>query len=392
MKNILTVMKKEFARFFGDRRMIVSILMSAVLIYVVYSFIGSAAVRLFAPDEYHIPIVYVVNMPDSIGQIAEAEGISVRNIGEREISEVKEKITQKEADICVIFPLGFDIEVEAYDARTSAEPAPDIEIFFNSVNPNSRETHRLFSALLDEYETSLSNKFDINRGNVFADLATNEEISASIISSILPMLLLLFLYSGCISLAPESIAGEKERGTLATLLVTPLKRSELAIGKMLSLAALSLLSGSAMAVAMILALPNLTGRGEERIGTDIYGASDIVLLVLVMLSTMLLFVAIISVLSAFAKTVKEAYTYVSPLMVLVMLTAITGMFSGGAGSAPVYYIIPLYNSVQSMSGIFGFNYSVMNIALACLSNFLYACIGGFILTKMFNSERTMFSR
>lgn len=64
-----------------------------------------------------------------------------------------------------------------------------------------------------------------------------------IFSSMLPMLLMIFLFTGCMSVAPESIAGEKERGTIATLLVTPVKRSHIAIGKIIALSIIALLSG-----------------------------------------------------------------------------------------------------------------------------------------------------
>ena len=59
----------------------------------------------------------------------------------------------------------------------------------------------------------------------------------------MPLLILVFLFSGCMAIAPESIAGEKERGTIATILVTPIRRSELALGKIFSLSIIALLSG-----------------------------------------------------------------------------------------------------------------------------------------------------
>jgi len=250
----------------------------------------------------------------------------------------------------------------------------------------------MMTFLLDEYESSLANKFDINRGIENADLATQEDIAANIISSLMPMLLMTFLYSGCMGLALESITGEKERGTLATLLVSPLKRRELAIGKILSLAVLSFLSGAITAFATIMALPNLMSGAEGMLDTAIYSAVDYMLLALVILSTLLLMVAMISIVSAFARTVKEAGQAAMPLMIVVMLVGVSGMFGGSAPDNPLIYMIPLYGSVQSMSGIFSLDYSTFDILLSCISSIVFACIGGFVLTKMFNSEKIMFSR
>jgi len=392
MSNVLTVMKKEFARFFRDRRMVIMILLPAILIYVVYTFMGTAMASMFQPDEDHIPVVYAVNLPDPISQMFKAVGIDAFDIEASRVGEIKERISLKEVDACIVFPPGFIQLIADYDVMTASEPAPNVEIYYNSTDTNSYNTYAQMQAMLDMFEASLVNKFDVNRDIQNTDLATPEDVSASIISMLMPMLLLLFLHSGCVGLAPESIAGEKERGTLATLLVTPLKRSELAVGKILSLGVLSFLSGLITAVATVFSLPNLMGAAEDMITVDIYSAVDYVFLALVILSTILVIVALISIISAFAKTVKEANTAVMPLMILVMLVGVTGMFGGGTQSQPVFYLIPLYSSVQSMSGIFSLDYSFLNVALSCLSNLLYACIGGFALTKMFNSEKIMFSR
>jgi len=393
MKNIITIMSKEFARFFTDRRMLLMTLLPAVLIYVVYSFMGTMLASTFAPDEDHTPRIYVVNAPASITQKGLAAGITMQPIEAGDVESSKENIINGEADLVLIFPAGFDDLVEAFDVRTSTGPAPNIEIYFISTEPNSHAAYFQITTLLDMYESSLANKFDINRDIYDADLATPEDVAASMISAIMPMLLFLFLYSGCMGLALESITGEKERGTLATLLVSPLKRSELAIGKILSLVVLSFLSGSITAVATILSLPNLMGAGGDGIvDVGIYSITDYVLLAFVILSTLLVMVALISMVSAFAKTIKEAGQAAMPLMIVIMLIGVSGMFGGGAQTEPVYYLIPLYGSVQSMSGIFSREYEIMNILISCLSSIVYASIGGFVLTKMFNSEKIMFSR
>jgi len=373
--------------------MIMMTILPAVLIYVVYSFMGTMMANVLAPDEDHKPRIYAINPPDSITQIAQNAGVSIISTHTNEAEGLKEMIIQREADILVIFPPDFDALVEDYDVQTATGPAPNIEIYFISTEPNSHGIYTQIVAMLDMYEASLANKFDINRDISNADLASAEDISANIISTLMPMLLMIFLYSGCMGLALESITGEKERGTLATLLVSPLKRSQLAIGKILSLAALSFLSGSITAGATILSLPKLMGGGAEAmIDANIYSITDYALLALVILTVLLLMTAMLSIVSAFCKTVKEAGQAAMPLMIIVMLVGVSGMFGGGAHVEPIYYMIPLYGSVQSMSGIFSLEYSTLNIIIASVCSLVYACLGGFILAKMFNSEKIMFSR
>ena len=386
MKNIITIMSKEFARFFTDKRMIMMTLFPAIMIYALYSLMGMFMGDLFSPDEDHTPRIYAVETPASITQLAQTAGIRIDNANANDIESIKERITEKEADLLMVFPRDFDAVVADYASRTG--PAPNVDVYFLSTEPNSQEAYQIMSTLLDHYKTSLISLFIVES----EDLATSENLAAMVISMIMPMLLMIFLFSGCMGLALESITGEKERGSLATLLVSPLKRRELAIGKILSLAALSFLSGAVTAIATILSLPNMIGSmGDDALNVAIYSATDYLLLVFVIITTLLLMVTMVSIVSAYAKTVKEAGQATTPLMILVMLVGVSGMI-GGSQTESVYFLIPLYSSAQSMGGIFAMDYSVMNIVIACLSTLVYAGIGGFVLTKMFNSEKIMFSR
>ena len=390
--NVLNIMKKEFARFFGDRRMLIMLILPAVMIYVVYSFMGSAMQDMYVPDEEYTPVIYAVNMPSSLSE----EGICgiTRPVGTDTIPDLvaaKEKIVLKEADLCLVFPADFDEQVADYQVQAATSAAPNVELYFNSSDVNSQMTFQDVMAQLDAYESSLANKFDVNRDISQTDLATEEDATAQLISSLMPMLLMIFLYSGCVGLAPESIAGEKERGTIGALLVSPLKRSELAIGKILSLGTLAFFSGLISAAATVLSLPKLMGI-DGGLNVDIYAISDYICLAAVILSTILLLITLISIISAFAKTVKEAAAAVVPLMIVVMLVGVTGMFGGSAQASQASWFIPLYNSVQSMSGVFSLNYSVTSVVITALSNLVYAFLGGFVLTKMFNSEKIMFSK
>ena len=116
------------------------------------------------------------------------------------------------------------------------------------------------------------------------------------------------------------------------------------------------------------------------------------MLLLVILSTVLVIVAIVSIVSAFAKNVKEASGWVTPIMIISMLLGVTSMVESLCKTEPVWFLIPLYNSVQCMNGIFSLNMNMVNIAVTVAANICYAGIGVFVLTKMFDSEKVMFSR
>ena len=79
-------------------------------------------------------------------------------------------------------------------------------------------------------------------------------------------------------------------------------------------------------------------------------------------------------------------------MILVMVIGITGMFGSGAQENSLFYLIPVYNSVQCMMGVFSFEIVPLHIVLTVVSNLVYTGLGIFLLAKMFNSEKIIFSK
>ena len=391
-KNIITIIKKEFARFFGDKRMVfTTVLMPGLLIYVLYSFMGNGLASQFETDEDYVHQIHTVNLPDSLESFSMMDNVNLIAEKESAIDEVKQEIADKDTDTLVVFPEDFDEQVAAYDSLTATSPAPNVEVYYNSTSTESSAAYQLVSYALDSYESALANKFDVNAATDDSyDLASKEDSTAQFFAMMLPMLMTMFLFSGCMAIAPESIAGEKERGTIATLLVTPIKRSELAIGKIISLRARGLLSGLASFVGTMLSLPKLMGDTSDLMDAGVYGVTEYVQLLIVILTTVLVIIGLISIISGFANSVKEAGTAATPLMIVVMLIGVTSMLSGGAPKEFYWYLIPIYNSVQSMNAIFSFTASGVNLAVTAVSNLVYTLLMVVVLTKIFDSEKIMY--
>ncbi len=387
--NIGAIIRKEFNRFFTDRRLVMTaIILPGLMIYLLYSFMGSAMSDMYSVEDDFAPTVYAVNAPASIAALAQEAGMTLTDVSPQEAEGVRTQIVDKQAELLAVFPADFDAQVAAY--APGAGEAPNIELYYNSTDADSSQAHAMFAALLDGYESSLVNKFDVNRG-VDADLASERDTAGQIFSSMLPLLMMVFLFSGCMAVAPESIAGEKERGSIATLLVTPLGRGELAMGKVISLGCISLLSGASSFLGTMLSLPKLMGAGDVALEAAAYGAGDYAALFAVIASTVLLLTGMIAVLSAFAKTVKEASMLVMPLMIVSMLVGVTSMF-GDVHAQLGWYCIPLYNSVQCMSGVLAFSASAAAVGVTVAVNLALAACMTLILRRLFNSESVMFSR
>ncbi|MDE6791310.1 MAG: ABC transporter permease subunit [Clostridia bacterium] len=389
MKTILTIIKKEFARFFKDTRlMLTTLILPGLLIFAMYSLMGTIMENVEKDAAEEKCTVYVVGLPESQSPAFNA------------MFDLKENYTPESAmaavkngglDLFISFPQNFD-ELIAQYSPASNEAAPNVEIYFNSVETKSFAAYNLAAGILTSYEDSIANKFDINRpladGNF--DLADAQSTAKTILKMVVPMVLLMLLFSGCMAVAPESIAGEKERGTIATLLVTPVKRSSIAIGKIAALSVIALLSGLSSAIGMLASLPKLTGMAGG-ISLSMYGFGSYAAILAIVLSTVLILVTLISIVSAFAKSVKEATGLVVPLMIITMLCGLFSMFVTGTPSIGLFFI-PVFNSALAISSVLSGALSGAAIAITVCMNIAFAALLVFFLTLMFKSEKIMFKR
>lgn len=373
MKTILTIMKKEFARIFKDKRLVLSLILPGVLIYCIYSLLGSLIGNMFTPgadQTYHIA---VIDLPAEIR--ADFEGVpalTYEEITANELESAKQRVTNGEIDAVADF--------SAYTAAAGGT-APGVEIYYNSTETVSSGAYKILYTVLSARQTT-------NFYIASADIASDKDVTSMMLSMIAPMLLVTFIYAGCMSLVPESIAGEKERGSFATMLVTPVKRSHIALGKILSLSAASLISAACSFAGIVLSLPKLfqsEGSGLNFSAAS-YGVSDYLLLLFVIIATTLVIVALMSLLSTLAKSVKEATSYVGPLMIIFFVAAMGNMFLGDKIGSWAYFV-PILNSVKVMGDIFSFTAKTWQVLTAALTDLAAAGALSFALAKMFDSEK-----
>lgn len=394
--NTLTIIKKEFARFFGDRQMLfTTVIMPGLLIYLIYSFMGMAMKKMATEGTNEQVTLCVENLPASVAPLIDA--IPATAVSQQAVSQADiDRLEDKNLNVVLArFPKAFDEKVATYDPQ-SGIAAPNVEIYYNSANNASSRVYHILEASLSAYEDQLSNRFDINRadseGAAF-DKASSDEMLGSILSKLIPMLILMLLFSGVMAIAPSAIAGEKERGTIATLLVTPLRRNELALGKVVSLSCIALLSGISSFIGIVLSLPKMipTDAAGVELGLNFTGA-DYMVLLLIIFATVLIMASAVSILSALAKDVKNAGTMITPFMLVVMFCGLTPMFQNGAPESLTAYLIPFYNSIQVMTSVFAHEMKWIPVIVTLAANVVYTGIAVWVLTRMFNSEKVMFSK
>ena len=388
MSKIFVVLKKELRRFFTDRRMLTSIFLPGILIFIIYSLLGGVVTDMMSQQitDYS---VHIENEPTQFSMIFDVSDWNVEK--NKEVltkEEAINKISEGSLDLYIIYEEDFYNKILAYD--TNKGKAPDVEIYYNSTIDSSYALYNYVTTYLSQIEAQLANKFDVNTDlNINYDMATEEDISTKIIGMILPFILMTFLISGAMGICSESIAGEKERGTIATLLVTPVRRSDLVIGKIAALGITTMASAFVSFLGLILSLPKLAGADFS---IDYYGFGPLAILLLVVVVTALFFTTILTIVSTYAKSVKEATSLSGPLTIIVMVVGMSGMMATSANTNLWMYLIPIYNSIQSFTGILNDSINIFAIIITVISNLAYIGLGVFLLTKMFNSEKIMFNK
>lgn len=388
MSKIFVVLKKELRRFFTDRRMLTSIFLPGILIFIIYSLLGGVVTDMMSQQitDYS---VHIENEPIEFSMIFDVSDWNVeKNKEALTKEEAISKISEGSLDLYIIYEEDFYNKILAYD--TTLGKAPDVEIYYNSTIDSSYALYNYVTTYLSQIEAQLANKFDVNTDlNINYDMATEEDISTKIIGMILPFILMTFLISGAMGICSESIAGEKERGTIATLLVTPVRRSDLVIGKIGALGITTMASAFVSFLGLILSLPKLAGADFS---IDYYGVGPLAILLLVVVVTALFFTTILTIVSTYAKSVKEATSLSGPLTIIVMVVGMSGMMATSANTNLWMYLIPIYNSIQSFTGILNDSINIFAIIITVISNLAYIGLGVFLLTKMFNSEKIMFNK
>lgn len=406
MNGIKTVAGKELARVFGDKKLVFSLfIMPVLLIFVLYSIMGKAMNSMQNDIETHTPIVYVENAPDGFDEFINTLGIDAETTyiekGEKDQKQIQSKVRNGEADLVISFPENFKETVEGYQAGGEI---PEIKTYYNPSEDYSREARsRYVNQVFPAYQQSfLAQRIDdldsLTIFHVDLDESTSvimDESAAGgkMLGMLLPYLIVMLLFTGPMSLGTDAIAGEKERGTMATMLVSPVKRGEIVIGKILGLSILSCLSALVYAVSVIISVPMMYG-GMEVGGVKVsanFSILQMLQLLIIMLTLVYFYVSVVTLLAVFAKTVKEAGTYISPVYILVIVAGVFTMFAGNTQIPLPRFAIPVYGSAAAIQRLITGELSGAQFGTAILGLVVISGILTALITKAFNSEKVMFN-
>lgn len=396
------ILSKELKRVFGDKKMVFSLfILPIILIAGIYGMMFFLVDKQKSSINEHVSEVFVQNMPDNFSELMSKHtecNINVIPAGES-ADTYKDKLLDGTYDLVVVFPENFYENFKNADATSAL---PDIKTFYNPSEDNSGEARTRFTeTYLEEYKQLLLNERfgSLNYAMVFSVDADNPDMivqddgkaTGKILGTIIPYLITILIFGGAMGLGVDTIAGEKERGTIANLLISPIKRVDIIMGKIVSNAIVSVLSAGVYVISFIgsaVVLSKKSGMGEmfSRLSLN-FTSLQIVQFVVLLLGLVLLYVGIIGFVSLMAKNIKEAQSFIMPVYIIVMFAGMITMYSGDVTSGS--YMIPVYNTSAAFKGIFERTITMNQYLTSTIITYVFAGVMVCLMAKAMNSEKIM---
>ncbi|MBD8945403.1 MAG: ABC transporter permease [Butyrivibrio crossotus] len=396
------ILSKELKRVFGDKKMVFSLfILPIILIAGIYGMMFFLVDKQKSSINEHVSEVFVQNMPDNFSELMSKHtecNINVIPAGES-ADTYKDKLLDGTYDLVVVFPENFYENFKNADATSTL---PDIKTFYNPSEDNSGEARTRFTeTYLEEYKQLLLNERfgSLNYAMVFSVDADNPDMivqddgkaTGKILGTIIPYLITILIFGGAMGLGVDTIAGEKERGTIANLLISPIKRVDIIMGKIAALAIVSVLSAGVYVISFIgsaVVLSKKSGMGEmfSRLSLN-FTSVQIVQFVVLLLGLVLLYVGIIGFVSLMAKNIKEAQSFIMPVYIIVMFAGMITMYSGDVTSGS--YMIPVYNTSAAFKGIFERTITMNQYLTSTIITYAFAGVMVCLMAKAMNSEKIM---
>lgn len=221
------------------------------------------------------------------------------------------------------------------------------------------------------------------------DTATPEREMGMMLGRILPYLLMMLLIAGAAIVASDLVAGEKERKTLETLLVSSAHRNELVVGKYLTVITFALMNVSINLFSLYFSMRYMVSQsGLETAGINI-PIKGFVILLIAMVPLATLFAAIMLSISTFSRNMKEARSYEAPLLYLAMFAGMITIFPAFEISNGMA-LIPVVNVALFFKAVMLNEYQISHLFMIIGSTLVLDVIAIFVSIRLFNTEAVLF--
>jgi len=395
LKNNITliVFLKELKDMFRDKKTIlIGVLIPIIIFPLMFFVIGKSMQTNNNKVENNLKISLVDNSNSSFGSYLRKQ---------KNLKIVDSKNPDQDLKDGKIF---LSIEIpDNFDDNITKEISASINLEYDNSSQQSSTAEGIVSSYLDSFSKEIvTNR--LSKRSIDTSLLTptvlklktvekvDNGIGKMLLSIMLPLLLIVYSVSGPLPAATDLGAGEKERGTLEPLLTTQAGRMSLLWGKFLAITTLGLISTIASMIGMYIAITQKGGLFSSTTGGAGFsiGGTTIIMIGIVTILFTMAFGALELAISIFARSFKEAQTYLSPLIIIAIIPAYGTYMLDAKNIDAFYFSIPIANGVclikEFISGIY--NYYHMAITFGWL--LAYIVISIMLATYMFNREEVIF--
>ncbi|MCR4945402.1 MAG: ABC transporter permease subunit [Lachnospiraceae bacterium] len=400
---IIALFKREMLDVIRDKKTIVMMVLIPVLLYplmiVGMALIMNAIVSNTAENTYRVAFDNVFYTDEAKSRVkdelcdiltGDETDYTVRIIPTEEGKDCAGMLEEDLIDAYISAGEGGTYNICYYNARDLSAKAADIirdafEIYSRNL---TKEMINLSGLPADEVLNPIS--FEKN------DLSTAEESMGSMLGYYLPFMIITAILLGAVYPSIDVTAGEKERGTLETMLTLPVTNLELIISKFLAVSVIAVVSALLNILSMggaviFLVLTSVRMGGDS--GLNINFATfvpGILFTLLVMVFFALLVAAVCMCSSAFAKSFKEANNYATPVLLLFMFASMSAMIPNIEFTRETA-AIPVVNVSLMIKSLFAFKYDYGCFFIVLVTNALYAALAVIVLAKLYKTEDILFS-
>lgn len=393
---ISVVYRKELKEWLRDRRTLISTVLVPLLAFPLLMVgITALATIMIGKAEQEVPKIMILggeDSPELLERLRKLDKLAIVPYAEN----WKDQISNKEIRAAVEIPKGFQ-------AALAQGTAPTVSVYYYEGELKSSFGANHLQDAVKEYRdavvkerlaaknlpASVLSPFEIKQENV----APPEKVGGASIGGFIGYAVILLCLTGAMYPAIDLTAGEKERGTIETILSSPVSRFDLVMGKFLLVFSASLVSAILSVTSMgtsfaILGHSEVMHSGGQALHLSL-GPLSVVAVFFMALPLAVLFSAVLMTIALFAKTYKEAQSYLTPLTFLVVIPAVASVMPGVELTTKLA-LIPVLNTSLVCKEIISGTYHWNSIILIFASTCVYAGAAIFLAVKMFQREDVLF--
>jgi sodium transport system permease protein len=396
---IFTIFKKELKDTLRDRRTVLMMIIIPVLIFPIIMTVFVKISDSFQKDAMEKEIKIGIVNEDSSGEFLKSMESLPKDLGEKKIilfadvNDLKKQVNSDSIQFGVFCPAN-------YADNNSLTSSVELQIFHNATEIGMQNRAEVIMNVIDErLKAKRYKQLNIQETQIqplrieYQNVASDKETIGKLIGGFLPYLFIAFGFMGCMYPAIDLFTGEKERGTLETLLTTPVSRWQLLLGKMGVVVLSGLIAASFTMFGIFLTIEVFDIIKEPKLIAIIHQILTfdfIIMFYIILIPLIVFFAGVMIPIAVYAKTFKEAQSIIAPMNAIIVLPAMVGFFPG-VELTTTTALIPIVNVVLATKELIAGTLQIPLLLLSIGLMISLATISILLSYKRFGKETNLVS-